>query len=257
MPPQYSKRQAALEEARRLLAVAKITEPPVDVERLSRLLGVREIIPIAFTSTDACLLPGRNGHTILIKRTSSGRRRRFSIAHELGHILLRARATKFRGGNRERAAQEERLCDEIAAELLMPETLFGREMMGVEPSIEAICGLAKRFDTAVEPAAIRFGLLSSAPVQVIYWERRQTCLRVKWATGKPFIPRNTTGSLSDGAFGPAVAFESHASDLITSYERSRNSASLNLTCQSGGFGEYAHRFVLSVIRGDGEGKGVV
>jgi len=245
MPPQNSKRQAALGEAQRLLAVAEVTGPPVDVERLSRLLGVREIIPIGFTSTDACLLPGRNGHTILIKRTASERRRRFSIAHELGHILLRARSTKFRGGNRERAAQEERLCDEIAAELLMPEALFRREMMGVKPSVEAICDLAKRFDTAIEPAAIRFGKLGGNSVQVVCWQRQAHSLTAKWVSGARFVPYRSARSIWDMTSGPVQAYHG-ADDVITTYEEAGSDPSM--ICESAGFDSVPFRFVLSVLR---------
>lgn len=248
MPPRRPKREAALGEARRLLSVAGITEPPVDVERLSRVLGVRKIVPVGFIATDACLLPDRNGHTILIKRTSSERRQRFSIAHELGHILLRARATKFRGGNRERAAQEEKLCDEIAAELLMPQPLFEREMIRQEPSIEMICKLAKKFNTAIEPAAIRFGKLSRADIQVVHWEKQGNFLRAKWVSGARLVPYGSRRSVWDMTSGPCQAY--HAGDeIITSYEAPRKGAPhLNLVCQSRAFDLQPFRFVLSLIQ---------
>ncbi len=237
--------ELALERAQRFLVEAGVRKPPVDIERLARLMGVVAIEVAWIGNAAACLLPGRKGHKILIKEGSSLYRRRFSIAHEVGHLILGATRIRFRDV---RTARAEKLCDELAAELLMPREMYLREMYGRAPSLDTVCHLANTFRVSLEPAAIRFGVLSRDQIQVVCWERRHASIGIKWATGENLVSRKAHERLSDRTFGPSVAFGSQTSDVITSYAHLRNSASLNLVCQSRAFGDYPYRFVLSVVR---------
>ncbi|MEX0800391.1 MAG: ImmA/IrrE family metallo-endopeptidase [Dehalococcoidia bacterium] len=246
MPAHRPAKEAALERARQILRESGIDGPPVDIERVARLMGTVAVEEARLGDVAACLLPGTRGHTILINRRSHPLRQRFSIAHEIGHLILGARGIRFRDM---RTGPAERLCDELAAELLMPHEIFTREMDAKPVSLDTICDLANTFQTALEPAAIRFGALVSAPVQVVYWEKVEDHLRIKWTNGKPMLPRTATmGLLTDRAFGPAEAFNSDSEEGVTTYAHSSRSKSLDLICESKGFRERPYRYVLSLVR---------
>ncbi len=81
------------------------------------------------------LVPLSGVYSVVIDEKASESRQRYSLAHELAHIMLLEsdpasddllKAPRFRSAAAEDRAwkAEERLCDEIAAELLMPEMLF-------------------------------------------------------------------------------------------------------------------------------------
>jgi len=249
--PPRTKREIVLERARQLVKSAGITKPPVDIEKLAHFLGVQRIVQVDFARTDACLLPGRNGHTILVKETSSQRRRRFSIAHELGHILLGASSIKLRGHildkSNDKLNKEEQLCNQIAAELLMPEPLFRQEIIGKEPCIATIEELASKFQTAIEPTAIRYAGSDGNGVGIVYWEHYRDFLKSKWIAGKRHLCGETSRSLSDMTCGPIQAYYSEG-ELTHSYESFRNDSSLNLTCESRAYETGAFKFVLSLFR---------
>ncbi len=64
-------------------------------------------------------------HAIVVRGASNARRRRFTIAHEIGHFVLHpGRLAPERGGAVNEAWRlQEREADQFAAELLMPEAL--------------------------------------------------------------------------------------------------------------------------------------
>lgn len=75
--------------ADRLLDEAGVTKAPVPVERLARLKGCRvvksnlkEVSGILFRSDEGAIIGVNDGH--------APTRQRFTIAHELGHLLLHA-----------------------------------------------------------------------------------------------------------------------------------------------------------------------
>ncbi|MGH2722487.1 MAG: ImmA/IrrE family metallo-endopeptidase, partial [Actinomycetota bacterium] len=86
---------------------------PVDLEAVARGLGVAAVRTADLVEEGR--LERTGGRTeILVRRGAPAARRRFTIAHELAHLLLEP------GGTAERSARGERRCDEVAAALLMP-----------------------------------------------------------------------------------------------------------------------------------------
>src|SRR5436309_14489230 len=104
------------------------TRPPIDIDRLARMVGVSRVEITDLSSSDACLLPAASGHTVLLDSRSGRRRQRFSMAHELAHLLLHANGIRFRRARGDRSSVEEQLCDQVAADILMPKEMFRREM---------------------------------------------------------------------------------------------------------------------------------
>jgi hypothetical protein len=96
------------------------------------------------------LLKERHGFKIVYHSSLPHGRKRWTIAHELGHALF-----ETTGKNPPRSGREvERLCDMIATELLMPRACFGpciRESV----CLDGVLRLARLFQTSVSATAIR------------------------------------------------------------------------------------------------------
>ena len=144
------------------------------LESLAKQLGVNKVLTRPLTGaqdmhpgTDAMLVPLSEGYSVVIDEKAPNSRQRYSLAHELGHIVLletgqtterltrtpryRSDASKDRGWK-----AEERLCDEIAAELLMPEKMFIEEVNKLGHSISQLPKLASLFQTSMTATAISF-----------------------------------------------------------------------------------------------------
>jgi Zn-dependent peptidase ImmA (M78 family) len=75
-------------EARRLLEKYRILEPPVPVEHIARGEGA-QIARHHFEGWESGFVLRDNGCTIIgVNTRTSPRRQRFTIAHEIGHLLL-------------------------------------------------------------------------------------------------------------------------------------------------------------------------
>ena len=131
-----------------------------DLRLLARRWGVISIEEQEIHS-DAMLLPIEEGYRIILKKAdqvASLGRQRFSLAHELGHLLLQKSETtgiglKYRGHGF--SDEEERLCDQIAAEILMPRMAFYEDCWMEDWSLKGLRRLANKYETSLEATAIR------------------------------------------------------------------------------------------------------
>ncbi len=146
-------------QAARLLERAGVSREPVSlrdvVSALNLELVQRTCEPFA---PEAALEPVGDSHAIVLGGGKDERRRRFTIAHEIGHFVLHpARLRPERGGGVNAAWQaQERDADQFAAELLMPETLLRQAVVeqGSDPS-----RLADRFDVSRQAMQTRLRIL--------------------------------------------------------------------------------------------------
>lgn len=93
------------------------------------------------------------------------RRRRFSIAHELGHLEMHCRQQKVflctnedinEGTTHCVTARQEQEANEFAAELLLPERFFASLCNEADPSLDYIAELATRFNVSLTATALRY-----------------------------------------------------------------------------------------------------
>lgn len=149
--------------ASHLLRIGGQSEPPV---RLSRLFAPRRILkvrPSRSLDTEGSLRVDKEGFTILY-RPSYKVRENFTIAHEIGHTFFynvetspptRLYPSPFP------AVDEERICDLIASELLMPRHSVLRAIERLdsqgkrEPRPEVLMSLAQTFFVSVPTMARR------------------------------------------------------------------------------------------------------
>jgi hypothetical protein len=135
-------------QATRLLDSASISHEPVSlrdvVSALNLELVQRTREPFA---SEAALEPLGDARAIVLNGSGDSGRRRFTIAHEIGHFVLHPeRCRPERGGGvNEAGRMEEREADAFAAELLMPDHLV-REAVR-EQGLD-VTRLADRFEVS-------------------------------------------------------------------------------------------------------------
>jgi hypothetical protein len=159
------------------------------------------------TGAEGRLTRGPKGGIIRIRADiSEPRRRRFIVAHELGHFFLHPNTSalcvekdlvKYDAGDGEAEANA------FAAEVLMPRPLFEPFCNPARPSLHVVKKLADAFTTTLTATAIRFVDLTEEACAVVWSEAG----RVKWSIpGRNFYPWV--------AFGRTLNTLSHAGDAF-------------------------------------------
>ena len=154
-------------ETRELLRSA--SGPPTDLAKFGEFLGVVEVERKEL-KVDGMVLPKGSGYKVILN-SSKAARSRFSWAHELGHIIVQSGSLakpQFRGAPPSHK-QLERLCDKIAAEVLMPEEQFRQHMKSLGSNLSTIPRLARVFDSSIESTAIRFTDFLPFPAVLSKW----------------------------------------------------------------------------------------
>lgn len=164
---------AAIVQRARALTLQMIEEgwpgPPYDPQWVATLLGV-EVVPVA-DAPDARAVPtgeGPFGVRIEYNPDRPASRRRFSLAHELGHLLfddvaevIRNRAAIDRA--RSDDWQLELLCNLAAAEIVMPVGSF-EELRAAELDMGSMVRLRRELDVSFEALLLRIARLSDHAV---------------------------------------------------------------------------------------------
>jgi len=150
-----------VEEAIRILVEQMLWadyEIPIDLERFAQRLNVKEMYSDDLPFSGELRRNGE-GYDIVYSSHLSTERKRFTIAHELGHALLE---TSGKGAPKH-GVELERICDKFAAEILMPTQHF-RASCGKIPSVEKVVHLANLYQTSLSATAIRCAELFKATV---------------------------------------------------------------------------------------------
>ena len=136
--------------------------------------------------------PG-DGITIVLNQAHSKVRHRFSIAHEIAHLLivpiLGSRAIhrrKLSRGQDPEGRRIEHLCDTLAAAILMPEKSVREFAISSNWSASCLPEISKFFDASFEATARRFVGIHPSPCALVTWKAAQD--------GRPVYVRNTVAS---------------------------------------------------------------
>ena len=108
--------------------------PPVNLGVICRWLGI-EVYTQPCRAFGALFLAGKGRSILLVNSTLPQGRARFSVAHELGHLLLRHEPVSRIGEPRD--LDQERQADRFASELLMPFSLLREDCRRL--SFDALC----------------------------------------------------------------------------------------------------------------------
>jgi hypothetical protein len=157
---------------------------PVPVEELCLQLDITSIADLDTDGFEAALVTDecKSAGAILVARDRSRQRRRFSIAHELGHFLIPAhlpragqpslcsaehmRAADSRDEDRRRRTEAE--ANRFAALLLMPPPVLRAELQRIRrPDVADIVRLAKLFDVSKDALARAYTDYSREAVAIV------------------------------------------------------------------------------------------
>jgi len=174
--------------AERLLQELGVTEPSeIDLEAIAFHVGAR----VRYRPLDGCearIVGGNDAAIITVNDRSSYRRKRFSIAHELGHWChhrgkaLVCRAEEFRPRD---ALSPERIADCYAADLIMPQYLFRpAARQHAKLNFKAVKALSEIFNTSLTATAIRLVDGDHSPALLVCHGSRGR----KWFTRAPGVP---------------------------------------------------------------------
>jgi Zn-dependent peptidase ImmA (M78 family) len=83
--PRYTRIERLVKE---LLVRAEITTPPVNVKKIANMSGATVQYEQFGEDVSGVLIRNAGGNVIGVQKTQSQARQRFTIAHELGHLLL-------------------------------------------------------------------------------------------------------------------------------------------------------------------------
>lgn len=172
--------------ARRVLAHFELSQvPPIDIEALAERMGVLDITP-AHLIEDGHLEYEPGNTRIRIRHDIGYERRRFTIAHELGHLLLLDPSTvKVVHRSRNDGSNEERLCDEIAAALLLPADWISERYAARPHNLTTTRHLAKMTGTSLSAGVVRLQQVLSWPEMLLRWRFDKAKWRFIGGAGVP------------------------------------------------------------------------
>jgi hypothetical protein len=147
--------------AEKLLAKAGIDAPPVNLNQITSIWPNLFVVEEELDGTGYLLPVGELGAEILIKKDDSEERKRFTIAHELGHwvlgLTLKRKIGHFAQPKNVLHAEVERWCDTFASNILMPSSMIRASVPQTDPvlAIVSIAQAASRFKVSEEAFYIR------------------------------------------------------------------------------------------------------
>jgi len=187
------------------------------LEDLALALGVL-VIEDRLDTAEARLV--RNGPRGLIRVNEAipeRGRKRFAIAHEIGHWILHRDISQINACTdadmfaRYKASAPEVEASSFAAELLMPQAAFTPLLRRVRPSFRLISELAMEFDTSLTAAAIRcvevtddyWAVVASERGTIRWWRGSERFEERFWIdAGATLAAATVAGSLSRGKSAP-------------------------------------------------------
>jgi Zn-dependent peptidase ImmA (M78 family) len=186
-------------------------EIPIPLKRIAESVGIVDIVGQTTSSFEGALVTtaAKGTGSIAYNNASRISRRRFTIAHEIGHFLIPWHdasvqcATADMGvlKSQDTRKSKEAEANRFAAGLLTPITLFTRDIRRLgSPETEHILTLATKYKVSKEMAARRYtdlcdhvcAIIFSHRGAVRYFQKSRICPFLDIARGNPLPP----GSLS-------------------------------------------------------------
>ena len=183
-----------------LLDQSRIRKPPVDLDNIARSQGVKNVERVRMGSVLGMTTQTRTGFEISLN-SRVPMKERFTFAHEIAHTLLMPPDWPSDGVHRRtRTAGDklERLCDQIAAEILMPSRWAKPFVLTGRPGATSVLRMAETFKTSLQAAAVRFVELSQRSLGFSCWRANSRSVSLIWEAGdrdlsghmKPLINRD-------------------------------------------------------------------
>lgn len=188
--PQFGKLEDRAYQASRISSIAQSIRRqcgqrgriPFDPMSCAQNFGISVHLVSLPAKVAGRLLRCSAGYEIELCHSDNWHRQRFTLSHELAHLCFLSFAPalpKERGiGSRVNKIdhREERLCNRIAGELLMPRSRFRIEARKLGPSFDSIEGLSRIFDVSV-------GAVITRVKELAVWSMGQATWRLDLDSG--------------------------------------------------------------------------
>lgn len=174
------------EIAARVLALTHVEPtPPIDLQAIARELGVETISERPMVE-DGRLEQRANGTVIYLRHGSRETRQRFTLAHEIGHLILadpnqELVARRMWSG----AGREERFCDEFAAALLFPRSWVMRTFGDQPATLATARAVADICNASLSAAVVRLRAVLGWRSSLLQWRRIDDRWRLSLSAGVP------------------------------------------------------------------------
>lgn len=169
--------EAAREAARRLVFRFGVREPEhLRIEAFAEALGVR-VFEARLEGAGCQLIRQHTRGTIVVPDHMDRLYRRFGVAHELGHFVLRHPIAEVMPSHHHRPERDYELeANAFASELLMPEHMIRGAFELSRVDLETPREIAARFDVSLLASSIRFTELASERCAAVF----SSAGRVQW-----------------------------------------------------------------------------
>lgn len=169
---------------------------PLDIYALAHEFGVENIAIVDGLIEDGRLEQREGIVRVLLSARATPQRQRYTLAHELGHLLL-ADPDKDTIARRMRSDDDvERFCDAFAAALLQPRDVVIREYSRAPRTLATVRHLADRTQTSLAAATVRLREVLEWQQSLLHWKRTDRGWHYRWGAG---VPRASYRSLRSAA----------------------------------------------------------
>lgn len=208
--------------AQHLISLAGVPHvPPVDIQGLAKSLGIRLSENVNLIE-DGRVDVSEEGISIELRAGLSQVRRRFTLGHELGHLILPCPGRTLTARRSPwHHSDEERLCDEIAAALLMPRSWLQARYQSRVHNLSTIRHLAHQADVSIGAALVRLKELFAWPESLLRWRFEEG--RWRFIAGAGIPP----------ALHGEVRSAERTSEVLTAAGRSRRDRNLRIPIRIG------------------------
>ncbi|MGY8904456.1 MAG: ImmA/IrrE family metallo-endopeptidase [Burkholderiales bacterium] len=174
---------------------------PIDLELVRQMLpdtpfgrgtSIKKPADLTWNASEGALVRNSENHAewgIFVNPKARAERRRFTVAHELGHFVLH-RATQatfncdkesvYTGIDTLKAIERE--ADDFASNLLMPGNMLRDRIDGKRIDIHLLGALAKEFGVSLEAMCIRLVKYTEQRAVLVYWDNG--FLKYQWPSGE-------------------------------------------------------------------------
>lgn len=176
----------AVNAAERVLNELGITDPN-DLRLLNLIALERHAVVVEepLEGAEASLIViGKRAIITISTHIENSQRKRFSIAHELGHLELHrglglmklCESADINDWKPHQQVNRENEANEFAAAFLLPAQFFGSLCTDQDPSLDHISELAEQFDVSLTATAIRYSQFCEEPIAIVFSQES----RIKW-----------------------------------------------------------------------------
>lgn len=175
----------AEQRARKFVQSVTPVSVPVPLEPYLAHIGAKVTVDDDLAEGEAgYTMTVKGRHSIVVNGKDSERRQRFTICHEIGHVVLELESEhNDPSWSYERRPPNEVRCDIFAAELLLPVLLFKPALLKMEIDAQSMTALAEQFNSSLFATGSRMVAFSPEPCAFVVSQGG----RVKYAFRSPAL----------------------------------------------------------------------